>query len=267
MRMNNGEAFSSNELIKIKDQKWLDRQRVAGKIAALTLTLLEKQVREKAAHSLIELNEIAENFIEAAGGIPTFKGYKGFPAGVCCSVNRQLVHGIPTDYRLQNGDLVSFDLGVTIGGAIADTAITCIYGEPKSPQHNKLVQATEEALMKSLGAIKVGERLGVIGNVISRCAKGHGLSVVSAYGGHGLEYDTPHAPPFVSNKSNSNEGVRIQAGMTLAIEPLFVLGTSNRTRVMPDGWTVVCDDLCSHFEHTIFVHNDSIEIITDRSQL
>jgi len=260
-------VFNSNELIKIKDQEWLNRQRIAGKIAALTLTLLEKQVREKTTHSLIELNKIAEDFIHAAGGIPTFKGYRGFPAGCCISVNRQLVHGIPTDYKLFDGDLISFDLGVTIDGAIADTAITCIYGDPKSPQHLKLVRATEESLMKGIATIKVGERLGVIGNAISRCAKGYGFSVVSSYGGHGLDYDTPHASPFVSNKANPDEGVRIRAGMTLAIEPLFVLGPSNRTRVMDDGWTVVCDDLCSHFEHTVFVHEDRIEVITDRSVL
>lgn len=260
-------VFNSNELIKIKDQKWLERQRVAGKIAALTLTLLEKQVCEKTTHSLIELNEIAEKFIEAAGGICTFKGYRGFPFGVCCSVNRQLVHGFATDYKLSDGDLVSFDLGVTVDGAISDTAITTIYGDPKSPQHTKLVQATEEALMKAIASVKVGERLGVIGNAVSRCAKGHGFSVVSAYGGHGLEENTPHASPFVSNKASPDEGIRIQAGMTLAIEPLFVLGPSNRTRVMGDGWTVVCDDLCAHFEHTIFVHEDRVEVITDRSGL
>lgn len=267
MRMNNGEAFRSNELIKIKDQKWLDRQRVAGKIAAKTLLLLEGLVREKTTESLRELDKIAEEFIRNNDCIPTFLGYKGFPNSVCCSVNRQLVHGFATDYVLQDGDLVSFDLGTTFEGAIADTAITIVYGEARSQQHLKLIQATEEALMKAIAAVKVGERLGVIGNAISRCAKGYGFSVVSSYGGHGLEYDTPHASPFVSNKATPDEGVRIQAGMTLAIEPLFVIGSSNRTRVMPDGWTVVCDDLCSHFEHTIFVHEDRIEVITDRSNL
>jgi methionyl aminopeptidase len=267
MRVANQEVFSSSELVKLKNQDWLTKQRVAGKIAALTLNLLEKLVREKTTHSLIELNAIAENFIEAAGGRCTFKWYKGFPAGVCCSVNRQLVHGIPTDYRLQNGDLVSFDLGVTIGGAIADTAISCIYGEPKSPQHTKLIQATEEALMKGIASIKVGERLGVIGNAISRHAKGSGYGVIVNYGGHGLDWETPHASPFVSNKSIPNEGVRLCKNMTLAIEPMFTDG-STTTRVDKDGWTVWCDAMSSaHFEHTVFLHEDYTEIITDRSNL
>lgn len=267
MRVASSGSFTSSELVKLKNQDWLNKQRVAGKIAALTLTLLKKQVQEKTTHSLIELNEIAESFIEASGGSCTFKGYKNFPAGVCISVNRQLVHGIPTDYILQDGDVISFDLGVTVGGAIADTALTCIYGEPKSSHHIKLIQATEEALMKGIAAIKVGERLGVIGNAISRCAKGYGFGLITNYGGHGLDWEVPHASPFVSNKSISDEGVRIQPNMTLAIEPMFTNG-STATRVDQDGWTVWCDaSISTHFEHTVFVHDDRVEIITDRSNL
>jgi methionyl aminopeptidase len=266
MRVNDNATFTTNELIVVKDQQWLDRQRIAGKVAAKTLLLLEGLVREKTVKSLQELSKIAEDFIVKNECKPTFLGYRGFPSSVCISVNRQLVHGIPSDYVLQEGDFVSFDLGTTYEGAIADTAITCIYGEPKLPQHAQIVRATEEALMNSIAAIKVGERLGIIGNAISRCARRYGFSVVSAYGGHGLEHEKPHAAPFVSNKSSPEEGIRIQAGMTLAIEPLFVLGNSNRTRVMDDGWTVVCDDLCSHHEHTIFVHEDRVEIITDRNR-
>jgi len=266
MRLSRQESFSTNGFIKLKNQDWLGRQRVAGRIAAQTLIGLQKQVQNKTTQSLLELNEAAEKFITDAGGTPTFKGYKGFPAGVCISVNKQLVHGIPTDYRLQDGDVVSFDLGVTIDGAIADTAITCIYGEPKSERHVSLIQATEESLMKGIEAIAVGKKLGCIGNAIYRCARGHGFSVITKYGGHGLDWNYPHAAPFVENKSDPEDGFRIQPGLAIAIEPMLVTGSTD-TRVLDDGWTVVTNDIGAHFEHSIFVHPDRVEILTDRRGL
>jgi methionyl aminopeptidase len=258
------ELFTENSLVRLKGKDWLEKQRIAGKIAAQVLTILEAQVIGKMTYSLIELNNIAEHIIKKAGGTPTFKGYKGFPAGVCISVNKQLVHGIPTDYKLQDGDIVSFDLGVTIDGAIADTAITCIYGEPKSERHVQLVKDTEEALMRGIQAIKVGDRLGVIGQAIYKYAHSKGYGVVNNYGGHGLDWDTPHASPFVENKSDSSKGIHIQPGLSIAIEPMLVLG-STATSTMSDGWTVVTPDLSAHFEHSIFVHEDYVEIISDRS--
>ena len=261
------ELFADNSLIRLKDNNWLEKQRVAGRIAAETLFLLQNALKDSPPNpSLLDLNQIAEDYIHNHGGTCTFKGYKGFPAGVCISVNRQVVHGIPTDYRLQEGDLVSFDLGVTIEGAIADTAITCIYGEPRSAKHVLLVRATEEALMEGIAAIKVGERLGVVGQAISKCAKEYGFNVINNYGGHGLDWNTPHAQPFVENISVSSKGVRIQPGLVIAIEPMFVLG-SVATTTAEDGWTVTTPDLSAHFEHSIFVHPDHVEIITDRSKL
>jgi len=264
MRSGTQSQWANNNFILLKDDKWLTYQREAGRIAANVLWVLEQQVKGKMTYSLIELNNIAESIIAKAGGTPTFKGYKGFPAGVCISVNKQLVHGIPTDYKLQEGDIVSFDLGVTIEGAIADTALTCIYGEPKSSQHVKLVEATESALMKGIQAIQVGKRLGVIGHAISRSAKGDGFGLITNYGGHGLDWNVPHAAPFVSNKADPEEGIRIQPGLSIAIEPMLVIGTPT-TRTLDDGWTVVTPDLGAHFEHSIFVHEDRVEILTDRS--
>lgn len=266
MRMNDKNPFNTNGLIKLKNKDWLDKQRVAGRIAAQTLLSLKGYVEKGTFHSLATLNELSERFITDAGGTPTFKGYKGFPAGVCISVNKQLVHGIPSDYKLQEGDIVSFDLGVTVEGAIADTALTCIFGQPKSERHVQLVRATEEALMKGIEAIAVGKRLGVIGHAIHRYAKGKGFGVINNYGGHGLDWETPHAAPFVANKSSPEEGLRIQPGLAIAIEPMLVLG-STTTRVLEDGWTVVTDDFSAHFEHSIYVHEDHVEIITDRSKL
>ena len=267
MRMNAPkELFSDNSLVRLKDKNWLEKQRVAGRIAAETLLLLEGFVKGRTVHSMIALNEVAEHYITKNGGTPTFKGYKGFPAGVCISVNKEMVHGIPKDIVLDDGDIVSFDLGVTYQGAIADTALTCIFGEPKHERHARMVKATEQCLMDGIAAIQVGKRLGVIGEAISRTAKISGFSVINNYGGHGLDWDIPHAPPFVENKSDPSRGIRIQPGLAIAIEPMLVLG-STTTTTLNDGWTVVTPDLSAHFEHSVYVHEDHVEIITDRSKL
>jgi methionyl aminopeptidase len=267
MRMNSNKSpFNSSGLFKLKGHDWLGKQREAGRIAAGALTALQYLVANKTKLSMQSLNEIAEGHILHEGGTCTFKGYKGFPAGVCISVNKQLVHGIPSDQVLKDGDIVSFDLGVTVGGAIADTAITCIWGEPKSERHVALVNATSESLMRGIKAIEVGKHLGVIGHAINKCAKGYGFGVIANYGGHGLDWDTPHSDPFVANKSEVTDGIRIQAGLAIAIEPMLVLG-STTTKVANDGWTVLTDDLGAHFEHSIYVHQDgTVEIITDRNK-
>jgi methionyl aminopeptidase len=257
-------VFASNMLVTLKDQNWLDKQRVAGKVVAGALSLLKNEVEKGTQFSLLELNELAETYIQDHKCSCTFKNYKGFPAGVCISVNRQLVHGIPTNYKLQEGDVVSFDLGATFEGAIGDSAITCIYGQPKSDQHVKLIAATELALMKGIQAIKVGDHLGCIGEAIYKSARAHGFSVVCNYGGHGLDWNIPHASPFVANKGPANEGIRIQPGLAIAIEPMLVIGSSAATTTGTDGWTVSTLDVGAHFEHSVFVHEDRVEIITDR---
>jgi len=266
MRVSNNNPFGSSGLVKLKGQDWLERQRIAGKAVAKTLNFLQQQVKEKTQLSLIELNKLAEDIIYDSGGEPTFKGYKGFPAGVCISVNKALVHGIPTDYKLQEGDVISFDLGVTYEGAIADSALTCIFGQPKLEKHIHLVKTTEESLMKGIRSIAVGKKLGCIGNAIHKFVKDTGYGLVNNYGGHGLEWNVPHAPPFVANKADENEGIRIQPGLAIAIEPMLTIG-SPATRTGEDGWTVYTEDVGAHFEHSIFVHEDHVEIITDRSGL
>lgn len=258
--------FSENSLVKLKGQDWLDKQRIAGRIAAKTLLKLKGFVEGRTFHSTNTLSQVAEEYIIRSGGTPTFKGYKGFPAAVCISVNKQLVHGIPDDRVLDHGDVISFDLGVTYEGAIADTAITCVFGEPKSEKHIQLVKDTEESLMRGIAAIGVGKRLGSIGHAIHKFAKGKGYGVINQYGGHGLDWNIPHSSPFVANKADPNEGMRIQPGLAIAIEPMLTLGSTN-TRTLDDGWTVVTDDIGAHFEHSIYVHEDRVEIITDRTGL
>lgn len=266
MRIVNKSSFSSMSLIDLKNDNWLTKQRIAGKITARTLVLLENLVKDKTSKSLIELNNIAEEFINQSGGKPTFKGYRGFPAGVCISVNKQLVHGIPSDYKLSEGDVVSFDLGVTFEGSIADSAITCIFGQPKDPIHTKLISATYECLNKGIESIKVGSRLGIIGHNISKCAKNYKFGVVTQYGGHGLTWDKPHAPPFVENKCDADTGIRIKPGLSIAIEPMLVIGSAE-TQTLDDGWTVVTNDIGAHAEHSVFIHEDSVEILTSRENL
>ena len=265
--LSNG-TFANNEFVILQDQKWLDKQRIAGKVVAKTLLLLEDHVKNKTKLSLIELNNLAEKFILDNGCEITFKGYQGFPAGVCISVNKQLVHGIPTNYILQEGDIVSFDLGATFEGAIADSAITCIFGKPKSERHVELLKATEMALMKGIESIKVGNKLGCIGNAIHKHIKNSGFGTIDKLGGHGISTSKdgkgiPHASPFVSNKSNSNDGIVIQQGLVIAIEPMAIIGNTH-TFVGKDGWTVYTENINSHVEHSIFVHNDHVEIITWR---
>jgi methionyl aminopeptidase len=269
MKQVNNFPLNSNMCI-LHDDKWLKRQRIAGRIAGQTLSLLQRLVEEKTVKSLLELDKIAEEFILANGCTPTFLGYRGFPNSVCMSLDNEkshaLVHGIPFDYELQEGDLISFDLGCTFEGAIGDTAITCIYGKTKSEGHIKLVQDTKDALMVGINAIAVGKKIGVIGNAIYKFLAPKYYGVITSYGGHSLNYNTPHCFPFVANRANINDGITIQPGMTLAIEPLVVLNGSIKTWVGKDGWTVCTEHTSAHEEHTVFIHDDRVEIITEREK-
>jgi len=257
------EPFGRNGFLTLKDQNWVKKQRVAGKVAAESLSMLQTLVAHRTQFTLLELNELIENYMAGKGCTPTFKGYKGFPTGIITSVNHQLVHGIPTDYKLQEGDVIKFDLGATFEGAIADSALTCIYGEPKKSEHVRLVKATEECLVKGIEAIAVGKRLGCIGAAIYKTAKNNSFNVVDDYGGHGLEWDKPHAPPFVANKASVDEGPRIQPGLVIAIEPMLLPG-SVASEISKDGWTVITRDIGAHFEHSVYVHEDRVEIMTWR---
>ncbi len=263
MKLINNKSLAANGLFKLKNQDWLEKQRIAGKFTAGALMLLEQESKKGTTKTMIELSALAEEFILDNGCTPTFKGYKDFPAAVCISVNNQLVHGIPTDYKLQDGDVVKFDLGATYKGAIADSALTCIFGQPKSLMHVKLVAACYESLMKGIEAVSIGKHLGVIGHAIHKSVKGNGFGVITTYGGHGLDWNRPHSPPFVENRADPEIGFRIQPGLAIAIEPM-VVPNDITTFVEEDGWTVSTKDIGTHFEHSIYVHEDNIEILTKR---
>jgi methionyl aminopeptidase len=262
-------SLQNNNICVLHDDEWLKRQRIAGKVAGQTLSLLSRLVSEKTTKSLLELDKTANDFIIANGCTPTFLNYKGFPNSVCMSLDNNqthmLVHGIPIDYKLQDGDLITFDLGATFEGAIGDTATTCIYGQPKLEKHVQIVNDTKEALSRAIQSVVVGKKIGVIGNAIYKFLAPKGYGVVNNYGGHSLDYNKPHSYPFVANKALPSEGIRIQPNMTLAIEPLVVLNNSNKTFAGKDGWTVYTEYTSAHEEHTIFIHEDSVEIITARN--
>ena len=257
-------AFEQMGIYLLKGDDWLLKQRIAGKAVATALSALIELVNSKTGLTTLELNNVAEDIIADHGCLPTFKNYRGFPSACCISVNKHLVHGIPDNYRLQEGDLVSFDLGATYDGAIGDSAVTVIYGEPKNQEHVRLIRSTENALAEAIKSIAIDKRLGVIGETIYKIGKSSGYGVVTDLGGHHLDWNTPHSDPFVSNRDNADNGMRIQRGMSLCIEPLLCIGMP-RVKRLSDGWTIETEGLSAHFEHTLYVHEDRVEIMTDRS--
>jgi methionyl aminopeptidase len=262
-----GYSELNTSFVILQNDLWLNNLRIAGKNLSAIMNRLEDLVKEKTSLSMIEIDKLVEEeILKHEGCYPTFKNYKSFPASVCISINNQLVHGIPTDYKLQDGDLVSFDFGITYKGAIADCARTFIFGEPKQKLHQELVDTTRECLGLAIKSIQVGKKTGVIGNAIYKHAKNKGFAVITQYGGHGISMQTtgegiPHAQPFISNRTTPDDGVRIQPGLTIAIEPLLCIGDAKPV-VGSDKWTVSTPGLSAHFEDTIFIHKDKVEVIT-----
>ena len=254
------------ELITLKSDDWFNKQKHAGQAVAKCLRMAYECVSKQEdglTGKIIE--ERCLSILDQAECTPTFKGYKGFPGAVCLSVNKELVHGIPSDRPLNPGDLVSLDLGATYHGVIADAAMTAIYGGPaaaKDARHVDMLKCCEEVLHNAINQIEIGKHLGVIGRSIYKLSKDNGYDVICDYGGHGIDYDTPHASPFVPNKSLNEEGVHLCSGMTLAIEPMITLG-GTKTTVLDDHWTVTTEKLGCHFEHTVFIRDTHVEIMTD----
>ena len=259
-------SFAGNSLVTLKDQDWFEKQQVAGRAVASCLATSKKLIKSGADISLKDLEAECEKIISDFNCTPTFKNYKGFPGSICASVNKQLVHGIPSDYRLKNGDVVKIDLGATYNGAIADAAITAVHGGVNS-KYKKLIETCKKSLYEAIKSIQIGKRIGIIGYTINKYTEAQGFSLITKYGGHGISWEMPHASPFIANKSKRDEGIRIQPGLTIAIEPMLVMGYSDKTKVDKDGWTVYTKDVSAHFEHTVFVADDKIHIMTDYENL
>ncbi len=245
--------------VPIKTAEQLDKMRRAGRIVAETLQLLRSLV--KPGVSTAELDRVAEAFIRGQGATPSFKGYHGFPASICASVNEEIVHGIPSARVLREGDIISIDTGVIWKGFQGDAAITVAVGEV-SEECQRLIRSVEEALYAGIAAVKPGGRIGDISQAVEQVAVRYGFGIVREYGGHGIGRDM-HEPPRIPNWGPAGRGLKLERGMTLAIEPMFTVKGS-ATRLLTDDWTVVTADgsWAAHWEHTVAITEQGAEILT-----
>ena len=248
-------------IIKSDDEIAVMRQ--AGRIVAEVLELLADEVR--AGLIVKELDRIVREEYKRRNVVPTFKGYLGYPAHVCVSVNEEIVHGIPGNRVLQEGDIVSIDLGATYEGFVADSALTLGVGRI-SPEAERLVDATYQSLRQGIQAARAGSKLGEVSHAIETYAVARGYSVVREYVGHGVGRDM-HEEPQVPNYGPPNRGPVMRKGMVLALEPMVNIGDW-RTKKHDDQWTVSTLDgsLSAHFEHTIAIRDGEPEVLTLRSR-
>lgn len=208
-----------------------------------------------------ELDTLAEARVRSAGAIPAFKGYHGYPATLCTSVNDAVVHGIPSDTPLKDGDLVSIDLGVVLDGYYGDSAVTVGVGSI-SGSASTLLRVTREALARSIACARIGGRVSDLGHAVQQHVEANGFSVVREFVGHGIGTNL-HEEPQIPNYGEPGHGPRLRAGMVLAIEPMVNMGRA-AVRVLEDGWTAVTEDgsLSAHFEHTIAVQADGPVVLS-----
>jgi len=243
-------THTSSDLYKLRE---------SGRIVALVHKELQKLVAP--GISTLELDSVAEKIILAEGGVPAFKGYRGFPFCTCCSTNEVIVHGFPNVRKLEDGDILSVDVGVLKDGFYGDAAFTVGVG---SIDENKqdLIDVSQMALNGAILEAKEGVTTGTIGRVIESYATEYGYSVVKNYIGHGIGRDL-HMEPAIHNFGRDIEGIKLKAGMCICIEPMLVDGPADNHR-LSDGWTVVTDSgrLSCHVEHQVIIHKDHAEIIT-----
>lgn len=247
-------------MTKVKTAKELENQRISGKINATILDIVGKAIT--AGITTKELAEIAAKELSVMGGKPTFLGYGGFPDVICISVNNEVVHGIPSGYVLQEGDVISYDFGVTYNGMITDAARSAIVANKSTAQTKKLVNGTLRSLDAGISVVKNGVRVGTIAAAIEKEMTKHGFGIVRDLVGHGVGHQL-HEDPNIPNYGNANTGPSLHTGMTIAIEPMSTLG-SHAVYTAADGWTIVTKDnsLAAHFEDTILVTDDGAEILT-----
>lgn len=250
-------------MIIYKSPEEIDRMRRAGRVTALTVERLMAEVRPGITTAF--LDELAEETIRAHGCTPSFKGYRGFPASICTSVNEQVVHGIPGPRVLEEGDLLKLDVGAVWEGYHGDSAVSVFVGQPYSDVAEKLVRVTEDSLEAGIAEIKPGGRLADIGNAVQQVVEGAGFSVVREYVGHGIGRALHEDPPVPNYGERGRGRPVIRPGLIIAVEPMVNVGDW-RTRVLGDNWTVVTADgfLSAHFEHTIAVTEDGAEVLTAR---
>lgn len=246
-------------MIYLKTDEEIELMRAANLLVGATLAEVAKNIAPGVA--TLQLDKIAEEFIRGHEAIPLFKGYNGFPASLCISVNDQVVHGIPNDYRLQNGDVVSVDCGVKLNGFCGDSAYTFQVGEVDS-KTKRLLETTKESLYLGIAMAVDGKRIGDIGNAIQTYCQGKGYSVVRELVGHGIGKDM-HEAPEVPNYGKKGAGPLLKNGMCIAIEPMINMGTKNVV-MEKDGWTIRTADRkpSAHFEHTVAIRHGKADILS-----
>ena len=250
--------------ITIKSHKDLDLMREAGHVVA--------EAKRKMAEALEpgistrELDKVAEAEIRRHGATPSFKGYRGFPASACISINEEIVHGIPGSRVVREGDIVSIDVGAIVGGLHGDSAFTMGVGQI-SDEAQRLIDATRESLQAGIAKARVGARIGEISAAVQSYAEERGYGVVRKYVGHGIGW-AMHEDPQVPNYGTANKGPLLRKGMAICIEPMLNIGTYD-TIELEDGWTVVTADgeLSAHFEDTIAITEDGPEVLTSPKQV
>jgi methionyl aminopeptidase len=246
-------------VIVCRSQSEIDKLRRVNQLVARILDELRQVVVP--GISTADIDELAERRVREAGAEPAFKGYHGYPATVCASVNEQVVHGIPSSRPLENGDIVSIDMGAKLEGFFGDCAVTVPVGAV-SPQASELLRVTEEALFRGIDCVRPGARVSDIGAAVQQHVEAQGFSVVREFVGHGIGTSL-HEEPQVANYGPAGHGPRLSEGMVLAIEPMVNAGKP-AVKVLSDGWTAVTKDksLSAHFEHTVVVTREGCEILT-----
>jgi methionyl aminopeptidase len=242
-----------------KSPEEIERMAASGAILARALQMLRSKARPGVTTA--DLDEVAERFIRSQGAEPAFKGYRGFPGSICASPNSMIVHGIPGDYKLSRGDILSIDVGVVKDGWVSDAAVTVPIG-PVSPIATRLMQTTRDALFEAVEQVRPGNRLGDVSHAVQRRVEQDGFAVVRALVGHGVGREM-HEDPQIPNYGTPGSGPELEEGMVLAIEPMVNAG-AEPIRIGSDNWSVYSEDgsLAAHFEHTVAVTAEGPRILT-----
>ncbi|MGW0473865.1 type I methionyl aminopeptidase [Streptomyces coeruleorubidus] len=255
-------------MVELKTDTSIDAMYEAGQVVARALTAAQKAA--DVGVSLLELDEVAHDVLREAGATSPFLGYRPsfaptpFPAVLCVSVNDAIVHGIPTRYRLRDGDLVSIDFGAELGGWVGDSALSFVVGTPREADL-RLIETAERALAAGIEAAVVGNRIGDIAHAIGTVCRAAGYGIPDGFGGHGIGRRM-HEDPGVPNEGRPGRGMRLRHGMALAIEPMVIAGGIDTFHPAPDGWTLKTDDgsRAAHAEHTVAITDAGPRILTAR---
>ncbi|GHG98016.1 type I methionyl aminopeptidase [Streptomyces rubradiris] len=255
-------------MVELKTETSIDAMHAAGRVVGRALTAVREAAR--VGVTLLELDEVAREVLREAGATSPFLGYRPsfaptpFPAVICASVNDAIVHGIPTGYRLRDGDLLSVDCGAVLDGWAGDSAISFVVGRPR-PADLRLIETAERALAAGIAAAVVGNRIGDIAHAVGRVCRTAGYGIPQGFGGHGVGRRM-HEDPEVPNEGRPGRGLPLRAGMVLAIEPMLIASGKDGYHEAPDGWTLRTDDgsRAAHTEHTVAVTEEGPRILTAR---